>query len=214
MSPSAPPSSGISGPIPSWPPSSTPAGDEKVSNQAASYYETFASHLCPVLFSNPYLNLSHLVTALLIIILGQNMSSSFTDQVPLASSILALDRWATPVNQLRCQTLRHLRKFVSHERGAISAQAQYGAITCLSILGPPVLCGILSPWPRHLWEQLDKQEGVVMVPMLWAAVRKAGATILNYWLSQREQHSDAAWELYGELYRYYGPSRVQEVQLI
>jgi len=178
------------------------------------------------LFSNPHLNLSpkpylsHLVTALITTILDQDMSNSSIDHVPLAATILsvALDRWATPVNQLRSQTLRHLRDFVcpSQERGPGTQPAQYGALTCLTILGPSVLCGILHPWPRQLSDQLDNlsiqlHEGTV--PMVWAAIRKAGATMLNYWLSQPDQDSHA-WELYGELYKYYGPSMVQEVKQI
>jgi len=180
--------------------------------------------LMSALFSNPHLNLSpkpylsHLVTALLTIILGQDMDVSSIDHVPLASTILALalDRWATPVNQLKCQTLKHLKEFVSHERGPVTPQAQYGALTCLTILGPSVLCGILHPWPRQLWAQLDtltNQQQEATMPMLWAAIRRVGATMLNYWMSQSDQYSPA-WELYGDLYRYYGPSLVQEVRLL
>ena len=63
------------------------------------------------LFYNPYLNLSpkphlsHLVTALLTTILG---GAATMDLVPLCASILslALDRWATTVNQLQVQKMR------------------------------------------------------------------------------------------------------------
>ena len=178
--------------------------------------------LMSALFSNPHINLSpkpylsHLVTALLTTILGQDLSS--VDHIPLAASILslALARWATPVNQLRCQTLKHLREFISQESGRVTPEAQYGALTTLTLLGAPVLCDSLSPWPQHLCDQLDnlstqKQEG--MVPQLWAAIRRAGATLINYWLEQ-EDHFTPSWQLYGELYSYYGPSLVQEVKLL
>ena len=67
--------------------------------------------LMSAIFSNPHINLSpkpylsHLVTALLTTILGQEDLSISVDHIPLASSILslALTRWATPVNQLKSQ---------------------------------------------------------------------------------------------------------------
>ena len=66
------------------------------------------------LFHNPHLNLSpkphlsHLVTALLTTILG---GAATTDLVPLCASILslALDRWATTVNQL--QVMAYVKSF-------------------------------------------------------------------------------------------------------
>ena len=180
--------------------------------------------LMSALFSNPHINLSpkpylsHLVTALLTTILGQDDLSISVDHIPLAASILslALTRWATPVNQLKCQTLKHLKEFVTQEKGAVSPLAQYGAMTSLTLLGPDVLCDILSPWPQHLWDQLDilntqQQEG--MVPLLWAAIRRAGATIVNHWLVE-DGHCSPSWELYGQLYSYYGPSLVQEIRLL
>jgi len=179
--------------------------------------------LMSALFSNPHINLSpkpylsHLVTALLTTILGQEISST-VEHIPLAASILslALARWATQVNQLRSQTLRHLREFVSMERGGVSAQAQYGAIVTLTMLGPDVLCDSLSPWPHHLATQLDTlstQKHENMVPLLWAAIRSAGATIINHWLEE-SGHCTPSWHLYGELYSYFGPTLTQEIALM
>ena len=98
----------------------------------------------------------------------------------------------------------------------MSPLAQYGAITSLTLLGPDVLCDIHTPWPQRLWDQLDilsteKQEG--MVTLFWAAIRRAGATIVNHWLVEDGHHS-TNWELYGQLYSYYGPSLVQEIRLL
>jgi len=178
--------------------------------------------LLSALFSNPYLNLSpkpylsHLVTALLRTILGQDPSSS-VEHIPLAASILslALSRWATPVNQLKCQTLKHLTEFVTQERGPVPALAQYGAMTSLTLLGPEVLCESLTPWPRVLWDQLERmsskpQDGINC--LLWAAIRKAGAIVINYWIKQNRD--DVCWALYEELYSFFGPSIVPEVNLI
>ena len=72
-----------------------------------------------------------------------------------ASTILslALSRWATPVNQLKCQTLNHLRDVVNNPNA--QGLKQYGALTCLTLLGPKLLCDSLYPWPGQLWSQLD-----------------------------------------------------------
>jgi len=179
--------------------------------------------LMSALFSNPHLNLSpkpylsHLVTALLTTILAQDPAYFSVEHISLTASILslALSRWATPVNQLRCQTLKHLREFVSPERFGMSPHAQYGALTSLTLLGSDTLCESLTPWPRTLWDQLEHlsyqhQEG--MVSLLWAAIRRAGATILNHWLEQ-DGHCSPCWQLYGDLYSYFGPSLLQEVRL-
>lgn len=177
------------------------------------------------IFSNPFLNLSpkpylsHLVTALLTTILSSISPNSSV--VHFAGNILcsALSRWATPVNQLQSQTLRHLREFVSVERSGgggviyqVSPQTQYGALTTLTTLGPTVLCESLSPWPQQLSDQLTSghtQQG----SQLWGAVLRAGTAILNYWLSNPEDCSPS-WELYGELYVIFGDSMLQELKFL
>jgi len=179
--------------------------------------------LMSALFSNPHLNLSpkpylsHLVTALLTTILAQDPAYFSVEHISLTASILslALSRWATPVNQLRCQTLKHLREFVSPERFGMSPHAQYGALTSLTLLGSDTLCESLSPWPHTLWDQLEHlsyQHHEGMISLLWAAIRRAGATILNHWLEQ-DGHCTPCWQLYGDLYSYFGPSLLQEVRL-
>ena len=164
------------------------------------------------LFSNPHLNLSpkpylsHLVTALLTTILSPEPSSS--SLTPLCASILALalSRWATAVNQLQVQTLRHLREFLGPDRSSGPHRAaQYGALTTLTMLGPEVLCE--TPWPGHLCREL---EGRHQEP-LWGALRRAGALRLNHMLEQTE-HCTPDLRLYGDLYVIFGDSLLPEVR--
>ena len=54
-----------------------------------------------------------------------------------------LNRWATPVNQLRSQTHRALREYLKDEK--ISYSSHYGALCALIALGPAVLDECLLP---------------------------------------------------------------------
>ena len=183
-----------------------------------SLLQTRMLRLISAIFSNPQLNLSpkpylsHLVTALLTTVLCQDVSS--VDHVTLASTILslALSRWATPVNQLKCQTLKHLKDFVTSERG--QGWAQYGALSCLILLGPELVTDTLTPWPPQLWthlETLSSQQTEVSC-LQWAAIRRAGACIINHWIEG--SGSDQNWSLYQDLYQNFSDSLVPQIKLI
>jgi len=179
--------------------------------------------LMSALLRNPHLNLSpkphlsHLVTALLTLILAQDQAAG-QQNVSLASSslALALARWATPVNQLQCQTLKHLREFVLAGRGSLASQC--GALTCLTRLGGPTLCETLHPWPAAMNQQLEQlasRPRSGSSAHLWAALRQAGAALLHHWLEGETgagtPHCTPDWRLYSHLYSHFGPSLVQEV---
>ena len=180
--------------------------------------------LISAIFSNPHLNLSpkpylsHLVTALLETVLCSNMAAA--DHVVFASTILslALTRWATPVNQLQCQTLNHLRDVVHHDRSQVPGHGlkQVGALTCLTLLGPSLLCDSLHPWPAQLWSLLDNVACVnTNVSVLqWAAVRSAAAGIFNFWLSDTSDHCTPNWSFYADMYQYFGDSLVPHLKPI
>ena len=164
------------------------------------------------IFHNPHLNLSpkpylsHLVTALLTTILSPEPATA--ELLPLCASILslALSRWATQVNQLQVQTLRHLREFLGPERSsAPHRQAQHGALATLTLLGDEVLCE--TPWPDHLVSALEGQE---QVP-LWGALRRAGAARVNHML-EVSGHCSPDLAFYGRLYEAFGDSLVPEVR--
>ena len=185
--------------------------------------QTRMLRLISAIFSNPKLNLSpkpylsHLVTALLETILSRDPANM--GHVTCACSILslALSRWATPVNQLKSQTLKHLR-----EVGVVQGVAQYGAVTCLLLLGPEVLCETLQPWPAQLWahmnnlaESRDKYSFLAL-----SALSRAGTSIINYWLEKsRSKEWDprmktATWGFYGEIYEFFGDYIIPQLNLI
>jgi hypothetical protein len=165
------------------------------------------------LFSNPHLNLSpkphlsHLVTALLRAILSPEPGAS--EAVPLAACILslALSRWATQVNQLQVQTLAHLRNFLGPKQsGGSHRQAQHGALTTLTMLGPEVLSQ--TAWPAHLCS--GQLETDAAHQPLWGALRQAGALRLNHSLEGRTGGEGIAF--YGRLYEVFGESVVPSVK--
>jgi len=98
--------------------------------------------LISALISNPHLNLSpkpyltYLVSSLLAFLIKDRDESSSVGamvHLQLAASVLkdALDRWATPTNQLSSQTLRALEENCK----ANAKFMQLGALTALNILG-------------------------------------------------------------------------------
>ncbi|CAB4061591.1 TAF6 [Lepeophtheirus salmonis] len=124
------------------------------------------------LFSNEYLNLSpkpylsHLVTGLLSSLIIERRSREISEidkltlkieHVPLASRILrgVLDRWATPVNLLRSQTLRALREYLKDTK--LSYSSQYGALSALIALGPEVLEDTLVPLMNNYYLSLESK---------------------------------------------------------
>ena len=190
---------------------------------AKTLLQTRMLRLISAIFSNPKLNLSpkpylsHLVTALLETILSRDPGN--TGHVTFACSILslALSRWATPVNQLKSQTLKHLR-----EVGVVQGVAQYGAVTCLLLLGPEVLCETLQPWPAQLWahmnsltEPRDKSSCLAL-----SALSRAGTSIINYWLDKTNskdwdpRKKTPRWEFYGEMFEFYGDYIIPQLNLI
>ena len=183
-----------------------------------SLLQTRMLRLISAIFSNPQLNLSpmpylsHLVTALLTTVLCQDVSS--VDHVTLATTILhlALSRWATPVNQLKCQTLKHLKDFVTSERG--QGWAQYGALSCLILLGPELVTDTLTPCPPQLWAHLESLSGqkTEVSCRQWAAIRRAGACIINHWVEQASPEHN--WRLYQDLYTHFADSLVPQLSLI
>ena len=56
---------------------------------------------------------------------------------------LVLDKWATPVNQLKLQTHKALREYLNDPKSSFISQ--YGVITALIHLGPKVLVENLLP---------------------------------------------------------------------
>ena len=184
-----------------------------------SLLQTRMLRLISAIFSNPQLNLSpkpylsHLVTALLTTVLCQDVSS--VDHVTLASTILslALSRWATPVNQLKCQTLKHLKEYVTSERG--QGWAQYGALSCLTLLGPELVTDTFTPWPAQLWSHLESlaSQQTEVSCLLWAAIRRAGACIINHWVTQGDD-KEHNWRLYEELYQHFSDSLVPQLKLM
>jgi len=181
--------------------------------------QTRMLRLISAIFSNPHLNLSpkpylsHLVTALLETVLCNNISA--VTQVTFASTILslALSRWATPVNQLKCQTLNHLRDVVNNPNA--QGLKQYGALTCLTLLGPKLLCDSLYPWPGQLWSQLDAvtKAQTEVSSLLASAVRRAAASIINHWLEE-DYEGSPNWKFYGEVYQYFGDSLIPQLKYI
>jgi len=77
------------------------------------------------------------------------------DHVQLASTILrqVLERWATPVNQLRSQTHSALRVYLTD--ATISHTSHYGALSAMIALGAPVLDECLAP---HIQAFIHKTE--------------------------------------------------------
>ena len=174
--------------------------------------------LVSAIFSNPHLNLtpkpylSHLVTALLEKVLCKDLNS--LQHITLASSILslALSRWATAVNQLRCQTLKHLRDVVTSpvDRGL----AQYGAVSCLTLLGHSMLSDSLHPWSPQIWSHLDtiQSSPLTTISCLQSgALMQAGAALINHWQLQTSP-GDPDWKLYEMLYKYFGDSLVPHIK--
>lgn len=110
------------------------------------------------LISNPHMNLSpkpylsYLVSALLSFLIKDRGESGHgaIEHVQLAAVVLshALDRWATPTNQLSFQTLRALTESCQNHLSHI----QLGALTALRILGPKTIQNSLVP----VYEQLLK----------------------------------------------------------
>ena len=188
--------------------------------QSKTMLQTRMLRLISAIFSNPHLNLSpkpylsHLVTALLETVLCNNLAS--VGHVTMASTILslALARWATPVNQLKVQTINHLRDTVINmDRNPVQGLKQYGALTCLSLLGDS-----LHPWPPQLWSHVDtiSRTNSEVGSLQWAAIRTAGAMIINHWIenSEHAQNSCPNWTFYHELYKYFGESLVPHLKLI
>ena len=98
--------------------------------------------------------LSLLVTALLSSLItdrqGRERIDSLSlvfkmDHIEYAGQILrkVLDNWATPVNQLRTQTLKALREYVSD--GKFSHASHFGALKAMIALGPDVIEECLLP---------------------------------------------------------------------
>lgn len=185
--------------------------------------QTRMLRLISAIFSNPKLNLSpkpylsHLVTALLETILSRDPSN--LGHVTCACSILslALSRWATPVNQLKSQTLKHLR-----EVGVVQGVAQYGAVTCLLLLGPEVLCETLQPWPAQLWAHMHRltESRDMSSCLALSALSRAGTSIINHWLNKSSSKEwdprikTPRWEFYGEIYELYGDYIIPQLNLI
>jgi len=174
--------------------------------------------LVSALFSNPHLNLtpkpylSHLITAVLEKVCKDLVTVT---HITTASSILglALSRWATPVNQLKCQTVKHLRDVITSpvDKGL----AQYGAVTCLRMLGAEMLCDSVHPWPAMIWSHLDTLTGAPLTNVSGlqvSAFREAGAALLNHWLVDTTSHCTPYWQLYGRLYDYFAHSLVPLIQ--
>ena len=67
------------------------------------------------------------------------------DYVQHAGQILklALDKWATPVNQLRSQTHKALREYLNDSKSSLSSQ--YGTLSAMVCLGPDVLKDCVLP---------------------------------------------------------------------
>lgn len=137
-------------------------------------------YLLQALFSNPLLNLSpkpylsHLVTALLssLIIDRPNRDRNDFDclsanvgHVQHASQILrqVLNRWATPVNQLRSQTHRALREYLKDSK--ISYSSHFGALAAMIALGPAVLNECLLPqMGQYLMSTVEKMQSLEVLP--------------------------------------------------
>ena len=119
--------------------------------------------LIEALFVNPYLNmspkpyLSHLVTALLSTLITDRSNKEPKNDdfnkdsvkklyhISYAAQVLklVLDKWATPINQLKLQTHKALREYLNDPKS--SSSSQYGALTALIHLGPQVLIENLLP---------------------------------------------------------------------
>jgi len=196
-------------------------------------------------FSNQYLNLapkpylSHLVTALLSSLIFERKDRvpdklPSLEHVPLAASILrqALDRWATPINQLRSQTLRALREYISPSRpGTVSYHSHYGALSAMVALGAPVLEECLLPHMEQYLMTLANQMEISsngpnthVLNLVWGTLREAGTSMLNH-LKDEDQSMQQTGEgeelsepainpkvIYQILYDHYGDSLVMDLQ--
>ena len=72
----------------------------------------------------------------------------------------------------------------------------------------------LTPWPAQLWPHLETLHGqkTEVSCLQWAAIRRAGACIINHWVAQASP--DHNWRLYHDLHQHFGDSLVPQLKLI
>jgi len=177
--------------------------------------------LISALFSNPHINLSpkpylsYLVSALLGFLIKENKEGNPVQHVQLAACVLsqALQRWATPTNQLRAQTLRALKdNSVLH-----LSYSQYGSLVSLTILGPEVIEECILPQFESLlsslWTLLHSRieggsgPGATMGSWSYGLLLLAGSKLLQHWRSCRRSNTNIL-RLYTLLEAYYGDALV------
>ncbi len=90
------------------------------------------------------------MTALLSTLISKDKSDgegkkTKVDHVHYAAHLLklALDKWATSVNQLKLQTLKALREYLNDPKRSVTCQ--FGALYALLVLGPEVLKECVLP---------------------------------------------------------------------
>lgn len=69
---------------------------------------------------------------------------------------LALDKWATSVNQLRLQTHKALKEVLSDPKRTLPSQ--FGALSALTVLGPKVLVQCVLPHMDRILSGLDMKK--------------------------------------------------------
>lgn len=202
--------------------------------------------LIDALFTNPYLNLtpkpyvrnlalfkirqintryfqlSHLVSALLSSLISkesEDKPNRTTDHVQYASHILkmALDKWATSVNQLRLQTYKALRECLNDPKRSVSSQ--YGALTAFNILGAEVIIDCVLPQLDTYLTSLELRKGEKNLPtcnghvpamrkqkseevhLLWGTFLSTARILLK---SQALTKKANAQEIYCMLHKHFG----------
>jgi len=186
--------------------------------------------LISALISNPHVNLSpkpylsYLVSALLSFLINDRGETGHgaIGHVQLAASVLsdALDRWATPTNQLSFRTLCALTKSCQNHLSHI----QLGALTALRILGPKTIQSGLLPIYESLltnlftsyqnlkqqaYTQLDKSilKKLNYGNQSLGLVRLIGLDFIHLWLRTGGDGSNSnVKNMYDLLYSYFGDS--------
>ncbi len=174
--------------------------------------------LLDALCDNKFLNLSpkpylsHLVTALLSVLIPATAAS--LDHVETASDVLVgvLRRWATPTNQLGLQTHNALKDFLlKKDVNSASAMSHFGALTALTKLGAETIKEHLLPISAQYLEKLRSVEDKRAFRLLYDALKFAFILVL----AGKEADEDVyieAYEEFGDSVSAVGPKAFPPLQ--
>eukprot|EP00088_Acartia_fossae_P013560 TRINITY_DN17158_c0_g1_i6.p1 TRINITY_DN17158_c0_g1~~TRINITY_DN17158_c0_g1_i6.p1 ORF type:complete len:638 (-),score=162.26 TRINITY_DN17158_c0_g1_i6:538-2451(-) len=181
--------------------------------------------LISALISNPHVNLtpkpylSCLVSALLAFLIKERGEGALAslEHLQLAASVLcdALQRWATPTNQLSFQTLRALTENCQNDL----THSQLGALTALHTLGPKIIQNSMSPVYEKLlaslWKSFHKinsRPGPGAIVKInfgnqsLGILRLIGIDLIKHWMQTKREGDVNIVNLYNLLKSYFGDS--------